>query len=124
MASKTTQKPRQNDPRVSHQPEGNRTMRSASDDLSIISAALAEACSFRRCSAPMNPARRRSGRRLPPQSAAYCDAGCAAQVAPAYGERPETAVTRTRWALGSLRISRYTVSTPPAPDQVAASRAA
>jgi hypothetical protein len=30
--------------------------------------------------------------------ARYGDSGCAARVAPAFGEHPETAVTRMRWA--------------------------
>ena len=33
---------------------------------------------------------------------AFGDLGCAARVAQAYGERPETAVTRMRWARTSV----------------------
>ena len=70
-------------------------------------------CSHRRCSAPTTPVPDRSGRRSPQAAAAYGGPGCAARVAQAFGEHPETAVTRMRWArtmvARAARSGQYTV---------------
>jgi hypothetical protein len=56
---------------------------------------------------------------------AFGDLGCAARVAQAYGEDPETAVTRMRWACttvagafgGTVSGSRRAPDQPSLPDQ-------
>jgi hypothetical protein len=56
---------------------------------------------------------------------AYGDLGCASRVAQAYGEHPETAVTRMRWARTSATAAfgDSEPEQPPAP-QLSQSRAA
>src|SRR5260370_4256161 len=72
-------------------------MRSAPYDLSI-SAARADAlfASALQCSEEPSAAQVRQA--IVTTIRAYGDLGCAARVAQEYGEHPETAVTRLRWA--------------------------
>jgi hypothetical protein len=72
-------------------------MRSAPYDLSI-SAARADAlfASALQCSEEPSAAQVREA--IAVTIRAYGDLGCAARVAQEYGEHPETAVTRMRWA--------------------------
>ena len=59
--------------------------------------------SCRGCSAAMSPARVRSGRRSPRPSGRSATPGCAGRVAQEFGDHPETAVIRMRWARAVAR---------------------
>jgi hypothetical protein len=72
-------------------------MSSAPYDLSI-SAAQADALFASALQRSDEPSARQVRQAVAAAIGAYGDLGCAARVAQAYGERPETAVTRMLWA--------------------------
>ncbi len=72
-------------------------MSSASYELSI-SAARANALFASALQRSDEPSARQVQQAIAAAIGTYGDLGCAAQVAQAYGEHPETAVTRMRWA--------------------------
>ncbi len=72
-------------------------MLSASHDLSI-RAARAGALFASALQRSDEPSAKQVRQAVAAAIGAYGDRGCAARVAQAYGERPETAVTRMRWA--------------------------
>ncbi len=72
-------------------------MRSAPSDLSI-SAARAEALFASALQRSDEPSAWQVEQAVAAALGAFGELGCAARVAQAYGERPETAVTRMRWA--------------------------
>jgi hypothetical protein len=73
-------------------------MSSAPDDLSI-SAARAGALLASPLQRSYEPSARQVQRAIATAIGAHGVRGCAARVAQAYGEHPETALTRMRWAL-------------------------
>jgi len=73
-------------------------MPSAPTDLSI-SAARADALFASPLQRSDQPSARQVRQAIVTAIAAYGVRGCAARVAQAYGEHPETALTRMRWAL-------------------------
>ena len=72
-------------------------MSSASHDLSI-SAAPADALFASALPRSDDPGAARVRQAVTAAIGTYGDLGCAARVAQAYGEHPETAVARMRWA--------------------------
>ena len=72
-------------------------MRSAPYDLSI-SAARADALFASALQRSDEPSARQVEQAVAAAIGAFGEQGCAARVAQAYGEHPETAVTRMRWA--------------------------
>ncbi len=72
-------------------------MRSASCDLSI-SAARADALFASALQRADEPSAVQVEQAIAAATRAFGDLGCAARVAQEYGEHPETAVTRMRWA--------------------------
>ena len=88
-------------------------MRSATTDLTISTA---------RANALFASPLQRSDAPTPPQVhqaiaaavAAFGIRGCAARVAQAYGDHPETAVLRMRWARAAIAAASGTVRTGPA----------
>ena len=100
-------------------------MSSASYELSI-SAARADALFASALQRSDEPSARQVQQAIAAAIGTYGDLGCAAQVAQAYGEHPETAVTRMRWARTAIagafggsqpahtpRPGQYTVTTVP-----------
>jgi hypothetical protein len=72
-------------------------MRSAPHDLSV-SAAWADALFASALQRSDEPSAGQVKQAVAAARNAFGDLGCAARVAQAYGEAPETAVTRMRWA--------------------------
>jgi hypothetical protein len=87
-------------------------MSSASYDLSI-SAARADALFASTLQRSDEPSVRQVRQAVAAAIGAYGDLGCAARVAQAYGEHPETAVTRMRWA--RTAVARAFGGSQPAP---------
>ena len=87
------------EPRCNHGSHQSRrpTMSSASYDLSI-STARADALFASVLQRSDEPSARQVRQAVVAAIRAYGDLGCAARVAQAYGEHPEIAVTRMRWA--------------------------
>ena len=76
-------------------------MRSATYDPSI-AAVRADALFASALQRSDEPGAEQVGRAIAAAVRAFGARGCAARVAQAYGEHPETAVTRMRWALATV----------------------
>jgi hypothetical protein len=87
-------------------------MRSASYDLTI-STARAEALFASALQRSDEPSAAQVHRAIAAAVRAYGVKGCAARVAQAYGDHPETAVARMRWALAA--VARVFGSSRPEP---------
>jgi hypothetical protein len=99
-------------------------MSSASYDLSI-SAARADALFASRLQRSQEPTARQVRQAVTAAIGAYGELGCAARVAQAYGDHPETAVTRMHWARAAV-ASAFGGSQPahaPKPGQYTVPRA-
>jgi hypothetical protein len=101
-------------------------MRSATYDLSI-STVRADALFASALQRSDEPTAAQVGQAIAAAVRAFGARGCAARVAQAYGEHPETAAMRMRWALATVSCAAEEASPQPAhcaaPGQDAALRA-
>jgi hypothetical protein len=79
-------------------------MRSATYRLSI-SAARADALFASALQRSDNPSAAQVGQAIAAATSEFGARGCAARVAQAYGEHPETAVLRMRWARAAVTVA-------------------
>ena len=88
-------------------------MRSATYDSSI-STVRAEALFASALQRSDEPSAEQVGRAIAAAVRAFGTRGCTARVAQAYGEHPETAVVRMRWALAMVTCAPEEASPQPA----------
>jgi hypothetical protein len=98
-------------------------MRSATYDSSI-STVRAEALFASALQRSDEPSTAQVGQAIAAAVRAFGTRGCAARVAQAYGEHPETAVMRMRWALATVADAFEGASPRPAQCQVPGQRTA
>jgi hypothetical protein len=98
-------------------------MRSATYDSSI-STVRAEALFASALQRSDEPSAEQVGRAIAAAVRAFGTRGCAARVAQAYGEHPETAVPRMRWALATVAAACEGASPGPAQSPVPGQRTA
>ena len=98
-------------------------MRSATYDSSI-AAARADALFASALQRSDEPSAEQVGQAIAASVRAFGTRGCAARVAQAYGDHPETAVTRMRWALATVAAAFEGASPGPAHGLVPGQRTA